>query len=188
MCANSKPPNKTFFIKEYLGPTFVRAFHFEDRGMVMRVAPSTFKTHKISYSWDWLLTTNNVRGPSCYGLGATRREPGSSGNHGYPSPANKFSPRTISRLMCSQSRDPCWWHTLSLNNQPWWGRGELSQGGDTVGPQKQRVLAEMMMFYGGGSSISRYHLSTDREQKEILCISLKMLKCNFCAMLNSETN
>ena len=31
--------------------------------MVMRVALSTFKTHKISYFWDWQLTTNNVRGP-----------------------------------------------------------------------------------------------------------------------------
>ena len=30
---------------------------------VMRVAPSTFKTHKISYSWDCEPTTSNVRGP-----------------------------------------------------------------------------------------------------------------------------
>ena len=63
MCANSKPPNKTFYHKLlYLGPTFL-AVHSEDRVMIMRVALSTFKTHKISYSWDWQLTTNNVRGP-----------------------------------------------------------------------------------------------------------------------------
>ena len=78
MCANSKPPNKTLFHKFlYVGPTFVRAFHFEDRGMVMRVAPSTFKTHKISYSWDWLLTTNNVRGP-VMGRGQQGESPGAA--------------------------------------------------------------------------------------------------------------
>ena len=63
MCANSKPPNKAFYHKLlYLGPTFL-AVHSEDRVMIMRVALSTFKTHKVSYSWDWELTTNNVRGP-----------------------------------------------------------------------------------------------------------------------------
>ena len=41
-----------------------------------------------------------------------------------------------------------------------------------MGPQKQRVLAEMMMFYGGSSSISRYHLSTNREHEELLALYL----------------
>ena len=43
----------------------------------MRVAPSTFKTHKISYSWDWLLTTNNVRGP-VMGWGQQGESPGAA--------------------------------------------------------------------------------------------------------------
>ena len=42
---------------------FLQCIVKTDGVMVMRVAPSTFRRHKISYSWDWLLTTNNVRGP-----------------------------------------------------------------------------------------------------------------------------
>ena len=112
MCANSKPPNKIFYHKLlYLGPTFL-AVHSEDRVMIMRVALSTFKTHKISYSWDWLLTTNNVRGP-VMGRGQQGESRGAAVMGGHPSPTNKFSPRTISRLVCSQSRGRCWWRTLS---------------------------------------------------------------------------